>query len=312
MLPVNAVFLVLETFLVTITLLYTFIIALLLQALFYAITRWLVQSNAYFDLFGVVSFQICTLVALFGRHHHETYRNLAFRQHLSACMIFLWSFWTGGVLFSRKKYDASQLNKVLNLQQEKSRCLKFIWIHLTGLPVYTILGNPSSFRPKIFWSDYIGFIIWTPGFLFKVVADLQKFRFRVMFPNDFIKSGLWRYSQHPNLFGEIVLWFGVWVCCAAGFTDDWEGVSLASPLYVTVMICSASGMPATDKFRNRRYWVRVDYSYYKEITSKLLPWPPRTDVYLNPQGLQNPFKVNHVIYIYEKHPESLNSDYRQR
>lgn len=68
--------------------------------------------------------------------------------------------------------------------------------------------------PGLIWSDYLGAIVWLFGFVFEVVGDEQlKYHIADKTPGKqkFIQWGLWRYTRHPNYFGEAVLWWGVWL-----------------------------------------------------------------------------------------------------
>jgi len=66
----------------------------------------------------------------------------------------------------------------------------------------------------IFWSDIVGLIVWALGFAIEVMSDSQ-LSYHLAHPDPakgkFIKTGLWRYSRHPNYFGEAVMWWGLWI-----------------------------------------------------------------------------------------------------
>ena len=84
--------------------------------------------------------------------------------------------------------------------------------------------------------SYIGMSLWLFGFAVEVTADAQKRRFKALPENKgcFIKSGLWAWSQHPNYFGEITLWFGL-ALVALPVLSGWQLCTLISPIFVMLL-----------------------------------------------------------------------------
>ena len=114
------------------------------------------------------------------------------------------------------------------------------------------------------------------GFAFEVVADEQKRRFRKDGANSnrFIQSGLWAWSQHPNYFGEILLWVGIAVI-AFPVLQGWQYATLISPLFVWLLLTKISGVRMLDASAKRRWGEDTDYQKYRETTPTLIPRPPR-------------------------------------
>jgi steroid 5-alpha reductase family enzyme len=82
-------------------------------------------------------------------------------------------------------------------------------------------------------------------------------------------TGLWRYSRHPNYFGEALLWFGLWLPAAA----QWPGlITILSPVIVTYLVGFASGKPMLEKAMAKR---KPAYADYMKRTSGFIPLPPR-------------------------------------
>ena len=119
-----------------------------------------------------------------------------------------------------------------------------------------------------------GGLIWIFGFVFEIVADIQKSRFRADPENKgkFIHTGLWARSRHPNYFGEIVLWIGVAVI-ALPILRGWQWVTLISPVFVTVLLTRISGVPMLEKRADEKWGGQEDYEAYKERTPGLIPRP---------------------------------------
>lgn len=118
--------------------------------------------------------------------------------------------------------------------------------------------------------QYLGIAVWLIGYIFEVVGDWQLDRFLAQPKNRgrVMQSGLWRYSRHPNYFGEVTMWWGIWLMVASlplGF------VALVSPLMITFLILKVSGVPMLEKlFANN-----PEFQEYKKRTSVFIPLPPK-------------------------------------
>lgn len=105
-----------------------------------------------------------------------------------------------------------------------------------------------SVTNEIFVSDIIGLLVWAAGFVIEVLADYQLAE-HLANPKPgtgkFIKSGLWRYSRHPNYFGEAVMWWGLWIV-ACGLQYGWFATLYAS-FSMTLALRFVTGVPFTEK-----------------------------------------------------------------
>ena len=118
--------------------------------------------------------------------------------------------------------------------------------------------------------DGLGVTLWTLGFLFETVSDAQllRFRRRRTDPDAILTSGLWRYSRHPNYFGEAVLWWGFGAFAMAVPGGGW---ALVGPLLITVLLVKVSGVAMTEE----RMEGRPGFAEYVRRTSAFVPLPPR-------------------------------------
>jgi steroid 5-alpha reductase family enzyme len=119
--------------------------------------------------------------------------------------------------------------------------------------------------------DYLGVGIAATGLLYEALADVQLARFRLNPANKdkVMDRGLWRWSRHPNYFGEAVLWWGFFLI---GFAASGAWWLVLSPLVVTLLLLQVSGVTLMeDKIEDRR----PAYADYKRRVSAFVPWPPK-------------------------------------
>jgi steroid 5-alpha reductase family enzyme len=120
------------------------------------------------------------------------------------------------------------------------------------------------------WLDALGVGVWLLGFVFEAVGDRQLAAF-IRDPANkgrLIESGLWRYTRHPNYFGEATQWWGIWLI-ALSVPFGW--IAAISPLTITWTLLFVSGIPMLEK----KFEGRPDWEAYKARTSAFLPLPPR-------------------------------------
>jgi steroid 5-alpha reductase family enzyme len=121
------------------------------------------------------------------------------------------------------------------------------------------------------WALVLGSVVWAIGFVFESVGDYQLARFR----NDpssrgrVLDTGLWRYTRHPNYFGDATVWWGLWLLGIG----SWTGlVTVLSPLLMTYFLAGKTGKPLLEKDITSR---RPGYADYVRRTSGFFPLPPR-------------------------------------
>jgi steroid 5-alpha reductase family enzyme len=121
------------------------------------------------------------------------------------------------------------------------------------------------------WIDGLGTALFAVGFLFESVGDRQLSRFKADPANrgKLLSTGLWRYTRHPNYFGDAVVWWGLTVLALATPGSAW---TLVSPLLMTGLLMKVSGVALLEQ-RLRRS--KPGYREYVERTSAFFPWPPR-------------------------------------
>ncbi|KAI9144252.1 hypothetical protein BKA69DRAFT_1108982 [Paraphysoderma sedebokerense] len=271
----------------------TFLVDLGIQVGFYLISAPL-KTEKLFDFSGALTYMACVLNALLNRPEAPNY-NLHPRQIIVSVFTLLWCTRLGLFLFYRvlraghdKRFDEIKKDPVSDFCLTSIPVIRLgavffaqvVWVWLTAFPVYIVAANPSATQPPLQWSDIIGIVIWAAGYLCEVVSDVQKNSFKNKYPNDFISTGLWKYSRHPNYFGEVLLWIGMFWICAAGFVEAWQWVGIVSPVFVFYLLYFGSGVKLLEESSDKRYGHLGKYQYYKARTSIFIPLPPSSSVKL--------------------------------
>ena len=141
-----------------------------------------------------------------------------------------------------------------------------MWIIST--PLLAAQLSPTPARLTVL--DYVAIVVWVIGFFFEAVGDWQMARFRANPANkgQVMRTGVWRYTRHPNYFGDATQWWGYYLIAAAagGF---W---TIFSPILMTTMLLRVSGVTLLEKSLKD---TKPGYKEYVETTSAFIPWFPR-------------------------------------
>jgi len=117
----------------------------------------------------------------------------------------------------------------------------------------------------------LGLIVWIIGFLFESIGDaqLKKFLSNSQNLDKIMDQGLWKYTRHPNYFGEITMWWGIFVITLAA--SDYKLLAIIGPITITLLITKVSGIPMLEK----QFVGKPGWDEYKQKTSVLIPWIPK-------------------------------------
>ena len=128
-------------------------------------------------------------------------------------------------------------------------------------------------RGGLGWVLWTGVVVWGVGFVFEAVGDYQLARFRrdPATAGTVLDTGLWRYTRHPNYFGDAGVWTGLFLVAASA----WPGVlTVLSPVAMVWNLYSGTGKKLLEKDIGDR---RPGYADYVRRTSGFIPWPPKRD-----------------------------------
>jgi len=234
----------------------------------------LAKTEHYYDLVGSITYLSVIVVAIF------LVPDFGWRGLLVSVMVVVWALRLGLFLFLRVRQngcdDRFDEVKVDPLKFLVAWSLQALWVLLTVACALAVItnGNQQPFGPL----TAVGIFLWLFGFTVEVVADRQKSIFRKKPENKdkFIDSGLWAWSQHPNYFGEIVLWLGV-TLIAIPVLEGFQWVVLVSPFFIYLLLTKGSGIPTLDEKAQTKWGANEEYKLYKKNTGLLFPTIPKSN-----------------------------------
>lgn len=203
--------------------------------------------------------------------------NLAFRGVLTGALVSIWGFRLAWHIHSRNKGQTEDY-RYLAWRKEWGRwfyirsyfevyLLQGALLFLIVMPVLLINKNPGT---GFGLYDVFGIAVWVTGFYFEAVGDAQLARF-IKDPDNkgkLMQSGLWAYTRHPNYFGEVTLWWGIFIISLGSVPFFY---SIVGPITITILILFVSGIPLLEK----KYAGRPDFEEYKKRTSVFFPLPTK-------------------------------------
>ncbi len=132
--------------------------------------------------------------------------------------------------------------------------------------ILATVASPQNFTG----CTWIGLSCWLIGFYFQAVGDFQLsvFSKHRTSSNEIIETGLWKYTRHPNYFGEILMWWGIYMIVIPLQNSIWF---IISPLLISFLLIFVSGIPLLEK----KYKGNMAFDDYKKRTSALIPMPPK-------------------------------------
>lgn len=248
----------------------TAIVTVAYQLVFFIVTA-LLRFDKVTDFAGSTNFVILAILTLVvkGSWH--------FRQVILSLLVVIWGVRLGLFLLMRilqwgedRRFDGKrdQLGRLAIFWMFQA-----VWVWTVSLPVTVV--NASDRQPSLDVRDIIGWAMWLFGFLVEVTADQQKLAFKNAPQNrgKWCDVGVWKYSRHPNYFGEIFLWWGIFVA-SAPVLHGFEWLVVFGPVFITLLLHFLSGLPLLEKSADEKYGASHVYRSYKRKTSPLILLPP--------------------------------------
>jgi len=205
------------------------------------------------------------------------YSNKDIRQTFVLTLIFLWGLRLAAYIYIRNKdKDEDFRYKEWKQKWGKNLILKsYLRVFLIQGFFMFLISIPSvfvmSFSEKILsFKDLMGVAIWLLGFFFETVGDWQMYQFKKDFANKgkIMDMGLWSLTRHPNYFGEVTMWWGIFLI---SLSVRYFYIGIIGPLTISYLILKVSGIPLLEK----KYEGRKDFENYKKRVSAFFPLPKR-------------------------------------
>jgi steroid 5-alpha reductase family enzyme len=248
----------------------SFVVSLVVNAAFFAFAA-VRKTDVVTDLSYSLSFAVLA-IALPSLGAREPV------QLVASLLVLIWAVRLGGYLLTRilrikvdHRFDGMR-DKPLRFA--RFWLLQAISVGVIMLPVSYLVSRDAApdFGP---WA-IAGVFVWLVGLAIEAVADAQKSAFKGKEENRdrFITSGLWKYSRHPNYFGEMLVWWGLFVY-AVPFLSGAAFAVVIGPVFITLLLLFVSGIPLLERSADAKYGDDPAYREYKRRTSILVPLPPR-------------------------------------
>lgn len=247
----------------------TLFISFIIQIVFFIYAAWF-KTDKVTDLSYGLTFVLLAISSLLINKTYLTY------QIIVTLMVLIWGVRISTYLFIRilktkrdKRFDGIRENFWKFAQFWFFQALAVWMISLPG----TYLFSLNNILPINFVMG-LGIFIWFFGILIETIADIQKFNFKNNKKNDgkWIQSGIWKYSRHPNYFGEMLCWWGIFVF-SMPFQSGISWLTVLGPIFISFILLFVSGIPTLEKKYSEIYKNNSEYQDYKKRTSLLVPLP---------------------------------------
>lgn len=233
----------------------------------------LVNDASIVDIVWGLGFVVATVTAYFASPL-DTMTN---RQLLVLILVGLWGLrlsihlaWRNMGKGEDRRYQAMRRRNpdsfwIVSLY--KVFALQGVLMWVVAVPAVVSMAIDKS----VWWLDWVGVGLWAVGIFFETTGDIQLARFKSQ-PDSkgkVMNRGLWRFTRHPNYFGDFCVWWGIYLVAAAG--GAWWAVF--SPLVMSALLIRYSGAGLLEKTITRR---RPEYAEYIESTNAFFPGPPKS------------------------------------
>ncbi|CAH0521796.1 unnamed protein product [Peronospora belbahrii] len=252
---------------------------IIMQCSFFVVA-YTCQFDKVTDLAGSLNFIVLAILSLVVQNVFDI------RGIVVTCMQVMWALRLGSFLLLR----VLKRGKDERFDEMRASCMAFfgfwvfqiLWVFMVSLPV--VLANSCGGQiDEKFGKPYdiIGIVVWSIGMVIEYAADTSKSAFHDEPKNrgKLLRSGVWKYSRHPNYFGEILCWVGITIIASANFGSNGDEtwyyyVSCISPTFTFLLLVYLSGVPLAEDRYDERFGLDPDYLEYKHSTSPLIMLPP--------------------------------------
>ena len=232
----------------------------------------IMKNEKFYDFTGMIAYLSIIIFAL--QQKYIQIHSIDLYSLVLSLLISIWTLRLGIFLF----YRVLKVGEDIRFKDVKNNALKFfvwfsissLWVSLTTMAAMNVITSKNYNQNLTFL--YVGTTIWIIGFLFEIISDYQKIKFKnnTLNKNKFIDSGLWSISRHPNYFGEIILWIGIYIITLPS-SSGLEYLGIISPLFVIILLNKVSGINLLEASADKKWGSSKEYQKYKKITPRLIP-----------------------------------------
>ena len=240
-------------------------LAFLIQWVAY-IPAYIFQTEKFYDLTGSLSYLTVIWFVFFSSNNLS---GLNIQNLIVVTLISIWAIRLGTFLFGRIHKDGEDKRfrtiKTSASQFFMTWTLQGMWVSICTMCAITAISSSQGIIANALF--YLGLAFFIVGFAIEVVSDQQKSAFRAVPENKekFITSGLWSKSQHPNYFGEILLWSAIALLSISSLNGT-QYLTLISPIFTYVLLVYISGVRMLDDMGNKKWGHIEEYKEYKRNT----------------------------------------------
>ena len=228
------------------------------NTLFFFFCQWK-KDNSYIDAVWGITFMLPQLALFIRRYADSTKIDPDTRCWIVLALVSVWAIRLCYHILKRHRAEDFRYKKMREDWTEAGggyngylwRAFIYVFM-LQGL--FSVICNSAglyvqiySVTNEIIWLDILGAATWIFGFVFEAVGDKQlenHIADKTPGKKKFINSGLWRFTRHPNYFGEAVLWWGIYLL-ACGV--EWGWITIWAPAFITYLVRFLSGVPLLEK-----------------------------------------------------------------
>lgn len=248
-------------------------LAILILMLSFWVLSLILKDSSIVDIIWGFGFVMSSWVAFF-----LTRDDVTIRQWFLPVLVTIWGMRLTLHIFFRNVGKGEDFRYVKwRTENGKSWWWKSLFkVYLTqGLLMWIIASPLSAVQLRnqsgnLNFLDFIGIILWLIGFFFEATGDLQLTRFKANPVNKgkLLNTGVWRYTRHPNYFGDATQWWGYYLITLS--TGAWWVVF--SPLIMTHLLVNVSGVALLEKSMREK---TPGYIEYSQVTNAFIPWFPK-------------------------------------
>lgn len=265
----------------------SFIIGLIVYALFFTVgflISQLKKDQSFACVLWGSGFVVLSLVLLFTSRERAT-QGLLHAHLFVVIFIGIWGVRLSYFLFKRNQKNGEDqryktMQKAWQTNPKTNAFFKIFMLqgllqYLIALQIMVLFAFPKENAGVAGFSGLIiGGLIWLTGFLFEAIGDqqLRNFKHRPEMHGRILKTGLWRYTRHPNYFGDALMWWGIFIIVITNTTLPFNLLAIISPVLMTYLLLYISGVPILEKHMMQK----PEYQTYAQKTSKFFPLPPKS------------------------------------